>query len=396
MLEFIMDESFSITLIVLLGNLPVIIHSGCSKKKNKDDREHGLLKDTFFLLEIALAVSIDIFIIGAIISHNWAYYYFGGQVKTENMGLFGDCFGAVNALVSAFAFAGVIVSIFQQKNELELQREELKAQREEFETQNKTLALQRFENTFFNMMELQQRIVEGLSFQDENKEYKGRDFFEGVLKYTSKNMCVFDSLEERIEKYGIKGYDSAIEPSLLDHYFRHFLSFINRAKLFIPEKDKNYSQEEKETENDNIRYEYARILRATLSRYELLWLYYNGLSNRGVRLKPLIEKYSMLNNIDPQIIVLSSDVTQIRDRNSTSSLKEFLRKKNVAYLTDFYYRITFDSEEQGKYDVSAFYHHGNETNKIMAHVSAFNQYVNEWKQLPVEEKGRIFRDSILL
>lgn len=40
-------------------------------------------------------------------------------------------FGAVNALFSGLAFAGIIYTIFLQKEELALQREELKANREE-------------------------------------------------------------------------------------------------------------------------------------------------------------------------------------------------------------------------------------------------------------------------
>lgn len=42
-------------------------------------------------------------------------------------GQFGDMFGAVNALFSGLAFAGVIIAVFLQKDELALQRRELSA-----------------------------------------------------------------------------------------------------------------------------------------------------------------------------------------------------------------------------------------------------------------------------
>ena len=80
--------------------------------------------------------------------------------------LFGDSFGVVNALISAFAFAGMIVTFRLQRTELKMQREELAAQREEFSQQNETMRLQRFENTFFHMMELQQDIVNDLRFNE--------------------------------------------------------------------------------------------------------------------------------------------------------------------------------------------------------------------------------------
>lgn len=46
-------------------------------------------------------------------------------------GLAGDAFGVINALFSGLAFAGVIVAIFLQREELELQRHEIVANRAE-------------------------------------------------------------------------------------------------------------------------------------------------------------------------------------------------------------------------------------------------------------------------
>ena len=64
--------------------------------------------------------------------------------ECDNRGTFGDKFGAVNALFSGLAFAGLIVTLLYQKEELKLQREELKetrnelnAQKLEFQEQNK-------------------------------------------------------------------------------------------------------------------------------------------------------------------------------------------------------------------------------------------------------------------
>lgn len=54
-----------------------------------------------------------------------------GENGLTKGGLFGDMFGALNALFSGLAFAGVIITILLQSKELGLQREELKAQREE-------------------------------------------------------------------------------------------------------------------------------------------------------------------------------------------------------------------------------------------------------------------------
>lgn len=55
-------------------------------------------------------------------------YYFD---KSDDAGLFGDSFGAVNSLFSGLAFAGIIYTILLQREELKLQRMELKQTREE-------------------------------------------------------------------------------------------------------------------------------------------------------------------------------------------------------------------------------------------------------------------------
>ena len=51
----------------------------------------------------------------------------------QNVGIFGDMFGALNALFSGLAFAGVILAVLLQSRELELQRKQLKAQTDELE-----------------------------------------------------------------------------------------------------------------------------------------------------------------------------------------------------------------------------------------------------------------------
>ena len=80
--------------------------------------------------------------------------------------MFGDSFGAVNALISAFAFAGMIVAFIMQRYELKLQRKELRMTRDEmkeqtaeFETQNAIMKKQAFEGTFFKMLEVHRQNV---------------------------------------------------------------------------------------------------------------------------------------------------------------------------------------------------------------------------------------------
>lgn len=54
---------------------------------------------------------------------------------SDRQGQFGDLFGAVNALFSGLAFAGLIITLILQRKELALQRDELKDNRTEMERQ---------------------------------------------------------------------------------------------------------------------------------------------------------------------------------------------------------------------------------------------------------------------
>ena len=222
----------------------------------------------------------------------------------------GDTAGLANGIFSALAFAGVVFAIFLQRKELELQRNELTLTRSEFTTQNETLQQQRFENTFFNMLQLQQQITDNLtaSFVDDLKisgvdldykpnrivEIKGREvFFKSfeTAKHRSTSGQWYDGMRNLMQVEGFKEYEESYTPSYFDHYFRH----LYRIFKFVAESP---------LIKDCQRYEYASLVRAQLSRYELIWLYYNGLSCYGrEKFKPLIETFAILKNIREDLLI---------------------------------------------------------------------------------------------
>lgn len=88
-----------------------------------------------------------------------------------------------------------------------------------------------------------------------------------------------------MEHYKISDYTNLKELGCLDHYFRHLyrtFKYIDDSKII----------------DENKKYEYTSIVRASLSQYELIMLFYNCLSFYGnEKFKPLIEKYAIFNNI---------------------------------------------------------------------------------------------------
>jgi len=111
-------------------------------------------------------------------------YKYAVKLGIERQGLFGDMFGASNALFTGLSFVGVIIAILLQRqelklqrNELELTRNEMEQTRDEFVTQNFTMKLQQFENTFFQMLNLFHNRLNDMSAFNYSNEIIGKDVF---------------------------------------------------------------------------------------------------------------------------------------------------------------------------------------------------------------------------
>lgn len=284
------------------------------EKKNKEDRLLGL----YILLGVVFVCWVVSMFVIKWIFNDW-----------NHRGMFGDSFGAINSLFSGLALGGIIYTIFLQKKELALQREELRETRNEFKVQNVTLRLQRFENTFFSLLTLHHQIVDsiGLDIQKEKLSEKhsnhpvetahydrvilrGRDVFKNLYDELSEPLQMGlefnqDSLDQINATYLLQYQTVQTD---FGHYFRNLYRIIK----LIDETEFN-SHEELETDpnattireinkytipNHNSRYKYTSMIRAQLSDYELLLLFYNCLSSNGnEKFKPLIEKYSLLKNM---------------------------------------------------------------------------------------------------
>lgn len=349
------------------------------KELKKDKKSHGInideikeddLKDEIepkqrYSWILGIVICLDIWIIGAIITHWWADSFFKDVSDGDSRkALFGDSFGAVNALVSALAFAGMIVAFILQRYELRLQRKELRDSRAEmehqtrqFKDQNKNIEIQRFENLFYNMLNLQQKIVDGLRYsyyehedvtipldgggttvdrRYHKREVVGRDVFRYLFEAVSVENNSCRGYREHLYYQGLSEYDKTFIPSYFDHYFRHLykiVQFVDSQKFSFEEK-----------------YKYLSFLRGTLSRYELVWLYYNALIPAFYKFKSLIEKYSLLKSLRVELLTMTKEAKQYYDG---------LGIKSDEAAGDFSYYLTDDSNEKLKYLLSAFYNDDN-------------------------------------
>ena len=213
-------------------------------------------------------------------------------------GLIGDSFGIVNSLFGGLAFAGVVVAIFLQRNELRLQREELtltrqemKGQRQALEAQVAAAAQQRFDSTFFQMLSLHNEIVDTMVLRESGVEHRGRDAIDHLYG-TLRNHVVRVPIdpddgrspaEHVAELEAAYGEWSATYGATVGHYFHN----LYRVIKFIHEAD----IDDKHT--------YAGVTRAQLSDHELGLLFYDVLGPGRAKLLPLAIEYQLFQNLRP-------------------------------------------------------------------------------------------------
>lgn len=305
-------------------------------------------------------------ILGVILIMVFSFYIIYNNIGCwEKRGQFGDLFGAVNALFSGLAFAGLIITIRQQNKNLEYQQRAIDQSKKDINQQNETMKIERFENTFFKMIEVQQSIVNDLYDFDSHTEwvkqddssgrsanevltkdeYRGRNLFYYVFKLCKHEISnsVFPNntltygLYEIIKLRGKVCFDYYMTTTMFDHYFRHLYTILR----FVEEND--WLGEEKQ-------YQYATFVRATLSRYELVMLYYNGFFHP--KMKKMMERYCLLNNIRKDLLPMSLEY-----RNFLESINKTRENLSDAHFSvgDFEFYLTDDENDNTRYHISAFY-----------------------------------------
>jgi len=171
--------------------------------------------------------------------------------------------------------------------------------------QRSDIALERFEHNFFEMLQLHSSIKNSLDFiiTEDGKDvhYPGVDAFDCLYTRVqfSRNGVTYEGLKRIFAEVPVAEayelYLSDFPVRCLDSYFRmlyRIIKYVDESRII----------------DDDQKYNYICILRATLSWYELLILFYNGLSDNGNKnFKPLAEKYALFNNIRIEELASADD-----------------------------------------------------------------------------------------
>ena len=125
--------------------------------------------------------------------------------KLSDRGTFGDSFGALNAIISGLAFAGIIFTIFLQQNQLKMQREELALQRKELELTR--IELKRSASA-------QEKSEKALTKQAENMEQTAKISLYSALMTSYADLISKDANTHYGEKERIKGKMKSLSKKL--------------------------------------------------------------------------------------------------------------------------------------------------------------------------------------
>ena len=228
--------------------------NGLMKMKNKENSK----KNKTFTLDFWIYLAIFIALISGICCFP-AWFTKPGELDFRNTGQIGDTIGGIMGPFVAIAAAILTFLAFWVQ---------FKAN----EQQRKDIALERFESNLFQLIQIQEEITNNLSFTPTDSAdglygnvFHGRQVFK--ILYKEKTFPYW-GIESGIREKGIISYEEDKDVNVLDHYFRHLyrvFKYIDETPVFINDKKK--------------RYEYACIMRASLSQYELILLFYNCLSS---------------------------------------------------------------------------------------------------------------------
>ncbi len=376
-------------------NKPIIKITVDELLNMNDDQVYQLLSDVekegwplWLIMAVSLLLCVGISLCGIWLSYRYVSQVIGfgkdGDIMNAR-GLFGDSWGGVNAIISAFAFAGVIVTLYLQNRDLNLQRKEMARQREEFEKENETLKYQRFENLFYNMLNLQQEIVAGLKFEYEIDEevlvpagsggysikdkrktthtVTGREVFRYTFEKVellvpdpiiSGNEIPVNGYRRYLKNMGLSKYDATWIPTYFDHYFRHLYKIIQ----FVDSQGFPYEES----------YKYISLLRGTLSRYELIWIYYNALNPLYNNFKKLIEKYSLLKNIREDLLTKCTETRQYYEKIGLAP--QVIANAHFT-ASDFEFFLTDNNKDDSKYYLTAFWKQDD--------IQKGQEYIDRWK-----------------
>ncbi len=199
-----------------------------------------------FLGLLCILLSIVAWLVGFI-----NYYQASPERPFQIMASLGDSLGGITAPFLNIAGFLMVYAAFRQQNQA------LARSREEF-------ALQRFESTFFQLLQMHYQNLDNIRNQYDKKAHE--DFFEHARTFLKGYVTRPDSEEEMRRSYQKLYQDNY---HLIDHFVRHLLFLLQSIRMSSAFEHLPLAQQQTE------RQQYAEMLRTQLSPDEGFLLFYH-------------------------------------------------------------------------------------------------------------------------
>jgi hypothetical protein len=235
----------------------------------------------------------------------WLTYMFVRQFQSyegpfwENhtlMGVIGEFLGGT--VGSIWALAGVILfflALIYQKRELVLQRMELHESRKIMESQSKTIAIQQFENTFFQLLNFHINAASQIRATVNHGSRKSHNAFDSLYADFKKETNALNK-RRKSDAGAFKPSEESFEHCFAAVYegykntFQHYLENYKTLLLFIKNKSTDPSF-------------YYNILKSHFTEQEVLvHFYYVILVSKNPDLKKIIEKEHLFQKLNHRAI----------------------------------------------------------------------------------------------
>jgi hypothetical protein len=187
------------------------------------------------------------------------------ELSISKAASFGDSFGVITSLFAGLGFAGLLATIF-------LQREELKLTRRELQETKQTLTRQRFEESFYRMLEFCRRNLEDIvvnSREKPSRQLRGLDALAHLNRHFTYRWDQLNLKKPRSDsRNDCIAYADRLASMVRDVYVRQarYVDTLNNVLTLINEECESPAQ--KPT--------YLRVFCSQLTSVELIYLFYQA------------------------------------------------------------------------------------------------------------------------
>lgn len=210
------------------------------------------------------------------------------QAADKNWGTFGDFLGGVlDPVLTFLSFMALLFTIILQQREIHGAKEDAKVLQDQRRADRLSRERMQFENTFFQMVSIHNTIVNSIDVDrgPSKNQLHGRECFKHFRDEMQKFYNADATTDELTKSLAAHDHLWRSYQKDLAHYYRYLYNIIR----FINESDVNKTR-------------YIRILRAQLSDFELLVLFYNGLFPLAAKFKEYVEFFTLFDNLPKDLL----------------------------------------------------------------------------------------------